>query len=137
MINPISPTKIFVAIIALFFTTTTFAEYYIVYPGSYAGCGRSPCKVYKKKYKRSCHRYKTYKVKKKRSRGCIVKYNVYPQCNGAYWVPACQYAWGGQPCGPSCRDFYVPPEYFYRSRYYDSYSYDPAMDWDMRTMDDY
>lgn len=134
MIKPIIKLSVF--FIALIFTTTTFAEYYIVYPGSYAGCySQSPCKVYKKKYKKTYHKYK---VKKKRSKGCITKYNVYPTCAGAYWVPSCNYSWGGSPpCTTGCRDFYVPAEYFYRSKYYDSYSYDPAMDWDMRTMDDY
>ncbi|HEX2548196.1 MAG TPA: hypothetical protein VHM20_00095 [Gammaproteobacteria bacterium] len=144
MIKPLL--KISVITLTFLFTTSTFAEYYVVYPGSHASnCYvSSPCKVVKKKYKKYKKRYykshKVHKVYKKRSGGCMVKYRVYPKCNGAYWVPSCRYAWGAppsQPCNTGCRDFYVPSEYYYRSHYYDSYYYDPAMDWDMRTMDDY
>lgn len=141
MIKPLSTlSKFTLFIVTLLFTTGAFAEYYIVYPGSYASScyAPSPCKVYKKKYKK----HKKYKRThyKKRSGGCMVKYRVHPTCGGAYYEPSCRYAWGSPPvtpCRSGCSDFYVPPEYYYRSSCYNSYYYDPAIDWDQRTMDDY
>ncbi len=134
--------KITVFLVVFLFTTGVFAEYYIVYPGSYASpCyASSPCKIYKKKYRKYKRHYKSHCGYKRRYGGSIVKYRVYPTCGGAYYVPSCRYEWGApqpSPCHSGCGDFYVPPEYFYRSSYYDSYYYDPAMDWDTRTSDDY
>jgi hypothetical protein len=125
----VSLSRFILVILIMVFTSSAMAEYYIVYPASAAPCCQTRHvykKVYKRHYRNPCKR--AYR-RVYRSSPRIQKYYMYRSCCGAYWVPTCD----------TCGNFYVPPEYYYRSNYYyyDSYYYDPAIDWDTRTMDDY